>query len=57
MTRLERFRQYTKDDIAEILCFIQCNCGTCPASEYCGYEHKGFIDWLEQDVGDDYKII
>ena len=49
MTRLEKLREASVEEIAKILCKIHDRCGDCPASEYCGYEHKGFIDWLQEE--------
>lgn len=47
-------------ELAHFLCELVSQssqgCGTCPASSKCHYGHTGMLDWLEQEINEDYEI-
>lgn len=50
MTNEEKIKAMPTDDLAAVLCYMQKDCGTCIASDYCHFGHTGFIDWLEKEA-------
>ena len=57
MTLLERIHSADITELADFLCELRgSHCGGC-AAEGCWYfGHKGFIDFLRQEVRDDLEI-
>ena len=57
MTLLERIHAADVTELAEFLCELRGpHCGGCPAEGSCYFGHKGFIDFLRQEVREDLEI-
>lgn len=57
MTLLERIHTADVTELAEFLCELRdSHCGGCPAEGSCYIGHKGFLDFLRQEVRDDLEI-
>lgn len=56
MTRADRIREMTDEEMAKFLCYMNDGsglCAGCVAEQYCYLDHNGMIDWLQKD-GDVY---
>lgn len=54
MTNLEYIRTCTKEELVDLLCVdLDMQCSYCVAREYCYNGHTGFIDWLDEERGED----
>ena len=54
MTNLEYIQSCTKEELVKLLCAeLKMNCFGCVAGEYCYHGHTGFIDWLDEERGED----
>lgn len=54
VTKGDRIRNMTDDELAKFLCNIAVNpgqgmCELCIASKYCRAGHNGFLDWLKEE--------
>ena len=57
MTLLERIHSADITELAEFLCELRgSHCSGCPAEGSCYFGHKGFIDFLKQEVREDMEI-
>ena len=53
MTRYEQIKEMTLEEMSRFLCeCLDTDCEDCKATEYCYNGHKGFIDWLREEVDD-----
>lgn len=55
MTNMEYIQSCTKEELAVLLCemHMTMHCTSCVANRYCGDRHIGFIDWLDEERGED----
>ena len=58
VSRYDFIKNVNLEQMANFLCDMIDNnspsgCATCPASEFCYTGHKGFIDWLKQEIRTD----
>ena len=54
MTNLEYIQSCTKEELVGLLCTeLKTHCFRCVAREYCYNGHTGFIDWLDEERGED----
>lgn len=62
ITRFEKIRTMSFDEMVEFLCKLSGDgerhfCTECKAEAYCRFMHKGYIDWLLQEVDERDDLI
>ena len=53
MTMGDKIRQMSNESLSEFLCNINDNCDSCVARKYCYINHKGLLDYLNQEVSNE----
>lgn len=60
VTLFDGIKTADRIELAHFLCELVSQssqgCETCPANKYCHIGHTGMIDWLEQEINENYVI-